>query len=310
LSRKQQRLVRIITIVQVLHGTVWRLFVHGGSAAKMAYYVKNTHERLKIGSTLGESVAALYWVGAPWTIKIYINNIINMIPNRLHNVLHVVASDYRSELLSKVDARTLHYFVQGEHWIEDLRLDPRCINTMKYYDEDLQAPEINKHLSASSTSSSTASNTSNRQGSSHRGSNKKARSMRTKTIVIRPNRSHEVAIEIDADQDESVNWEYTTVDSLPIHFQVTLVHESEATSDSLMVESNLVEPGDSNAHCGTLELTRFHSFQNKKGLLLLKWENNSYGASFCSSFASLVSSNKKIDRSVQFRILKKKNIIE
>ena len=64
LSREQRRLVRVVVILQVLHGSIWRLFVPSSSTgSRMMKYVKQEHQRLKVLTTCPESVAAIYWLG-------------------------------------------------------------------------------------------------------------------------------------------------------------------------------------------------------------------------------------------------------
>ena len=137
-SRKQQRLVRVVSIAQVLHGSIWKMFVSSNTyASKLSNYIKNIHQRLKIGSTLPETTGAIYWVGAPFLVKKFVNNIVWLFPNRLQNVLHVLGSSYRSELLSKVDQRTFQYISQGEQWIQQMRAYGSGLsNTMSLIDSD------------------------------------------------------------------------------------------------------------------------------------------------------------------------------
>ena len=105
LSREQRRLVRVVVILQVLHGSIWRLFVPSSSTgSRMMKYVKQEHQRLKVLTTCPESVAAIYWLGAPWVIRSCVNNVVWYFPSRLRSVLQVFGNDYRAHLMNIVSS--------------------------------------------------------------------------------------------------------------------------------------------------------------------------------------------------------------
>jgi len=105
LSREQRRLVRVVVILQFLHGSIWRLFVPSSSTgSRMMEYVKQKHQRLQVLTTLPESVAAIYWLGAPWVIRTFVNNVVWYFPSRLRSVLQVFGNDYRAHLMGIVSS--------------------------------------------------------------------------------------------------------------------------------------------------------------------------------------------------------------
>jgi hypothetical protein len=105
LSREQGRLVRVVIVVQVFHGSTWRMFVPSSSTgARVIEVMKRRHERLDIVSTMPESIAALYWLGAPWLVRTFVENIMWLFPPRLHDVLQVFGHDYRDHLMNIVSS--------------------------------------------------------------------------------------------------------------------------------------------------------------------------------------------------------------
>ena len=108
-----------------------------------------------------------------------------------------------------------------------------------------------------------------------------------KTLLVDPNQSHEIAVELDCAVNASVSWDFETVDGSPMSFEVTLVHENNHTPTEhlgsnvncghqewspRMIESAILPYRDINQHRGTIGcsfLARAEG-QSSKALLLLR----------------------------------------
>ena len=97
-------------------------------------YIKNEHCRLIIAETAPEMLGNIYWIGANWTTRTFMNNVAWLFPSRLKNILRVIGTNYRESIFKMLNAKAISAIVQGEQWIANILKDPQCANTMSIFE--------------------------------------------------------------------------------------------------------------------------------------------------------------------------------
>jgi hypothetical protein len=277
LSRKQQRLARVVILFHAPHGGAWRLATNGPTRD----FFRRGNETLgyTMSSTIPGLLARGYVMDDSWGLRIFWNTIMTVLKGYYAPKFKLFGSGQENELIriNLLSRETLSY----------LAANRVLHNRLKW-------THIENSNNSNNNNSNNNNSNNNNNNSKHNFQNDNG-SVKTGEAWLQEGGEFEVQIEIAPDEIGKVTWEFKCRCGTPVNFEARIVHmnylenisnvENSGNVPETLVESKSVVP---------LRETRWHEGEyeydinshSKPGLIVLRWVSKSAPTAVSSSSAS------------------------